>query len=112
MVARSALGADPRLTFVVEDAVDFLRRQPPFSFDLVFADALRGKFEGLDEALAVVKPGGFYVIDDLLPQPNWPEGHGEKIEPLINRLAAHPQLHIVPMNWASGIVVAVKGSAG
>jgi predicted O-methyltransferase YrrM len=111
-VARSALGADARLTFVLEDAVDYLRRQPPLSVDLVFADALRGKFDGLDEALAVVKPGGFYVIDDLLPQPNWPEGHGERIEPLIERLAAHPRLHIVPMSWASGIVVAVKRSAG
>lgn len=108
--ARSALGDDPRLTFVLEDAVDYLRRQPHASFDLVFADALRGKFEGLDEALAVVKPGGFYVIDDLLPQPNWPEGHGARISPLIERLTAGGQLHIVPMAWASGIVVAVKRS--
>jgi predicted O-methyltransferase YrrM len=107
-VARATLGSDPRLSFVLEDAVDYLRRQRPSSFDLVFADALRGKFEGLDEALAVVKPGGFYVIDDLLPQPNWPEGHGERISPLIQRLAAHPQFHIVPIVWASGLVVAVK----
>lgn len=107
-VAQGALGADARVTFVLEDAVDYLRRQTPASFDLVFADALRGKFEGLDEALAVVKPGGFYVIDDLLPQPNWPEGHGEKIDPLIERLAAHRQFQIVPMLWASGIVVAVR----
>ncbi len=110
--ARSALGSDPRLTFVLEDAVDYLRRQPPTSFDLVFADALRGKFDGLDEALAVVRPGGFYVIDDLLPQPNWPEGHGEKIEPLIERLAAHPQFQIVPIAWASGLVIAVRRSLG
>jgi predicted O-methyltransferase YrrM len=106
--AQRILGGDTRLSLVLEDAVDFLVRQPPASFDLVFADALRGKFEGLDEALAVVKPGGFYVIDDLLPQPNWPEGHGEKIPPLIERLAAHEDFQIVPMTWASGIVLAVK----
>jgi predicted O-methyltransferase YrrM len=106
--AQRILGGDTRLSLVLEDAVDFLVRQPPASFDLVFADALRGKFEGLDEALAVVKPGGFYVIDDLLPQPNWPEGHGEKIPPLIERLAAHGDFQIVPMTWASGIVLAVK----
>jgi len=109
-VARSVLGADSRLTFVLEDAVDFLRRQPPATFDLVFADALRGKFEGLDEALAVVKPGGFYVIDDLLPQPNWPEGHSERIDPLIASLAAHPQFHVVPISWASGLLLTVKKS--
>jgi len=110
-VAQQILGGDPRLSLVIEDAVDFLRRQQPASFDLVFADALRGKFEGLDEALAVVKPGGFYVVDDLLPQPNWPEGHGEKIAPLVESLVAHPQFHIVSMSWASGIVLAVRKPA-
>ncbi len=109
-VAQEVLGADARVTFVLEDAFDYLRRQAPGSLDLVFADTLRGKFEGLDEALAVVKPGGFYVIDDLLPQPNWAEGHGEKIDPLIERLAMHPQFQIVPMGWASGLVVAVRKS--
>jgi len=108
--AQRILGNDPRLSLVLEDAVDFLVRQPPASFDLVFADALRGKFEGLDEALAVVKPGGYYVIDDLLPQPNWPEGHGERIDPLIERLAALPDIHIVPMAWANGLVIAVRKS--
>ena len=108
--ARRILGGDPRLSLVLEDAVDYLCRQPPASFDLVFADALRGKFDGLDEALAVVKPGGLYVIDDLLPQPNWPEGHGEKIQPLVERLAAQEDFCIVPMAWASGIVVAARKS--
>ncbi|MGB9291493.1 MAG: class I SAM-dependent methyltransferase, partial [Terracidiphilus sp.] len=106
--ARRILGIDPRLSLVLEDAVDFLVRQPSASFDLVFADALRGKFEGLDEALTVVKPGGFYVIDDLLPQPNWPEGHGDKIAPLVERLASLKDFHIVPITWASGLVLAVK----
>jgi len=44
----------------------------------VFADALAGKYDGLSEALCVVKAGGFYVIDDMLPQPNWPDGHAPK----------------------------------
>jgi predicted O-methyltransferase YrrM len=108
--AQRVLGGDTRLSLVLEDAVDFLVRQPLTSFDLVFADALRGKFEGLDEALAVVKPGGFYVIDDLLPQPSWPEGHGEKVPPLIERLAALPDFQIVPIAWASGLVLAVRKS--
>jgi len=108
--ARRILGKDPRLSLVLEDAVDFLVRQPPASFDLVFADALRGKFEGLDEALAVIKPGGIYIVDDLLPQPNWPEGHGEKIAPLAERLASLKDFHIVPITWASGLVLAVRKS--
>jgi predicted O-methyltransferase YrrM len=108
--ARRILGNDPRLSLVLEDAVDFLARQPPASFDLVFADALRGKFDGLDDALAVVKPGGLYIIDDLLPQPSWPEGHGEKVPPLIESLVAREDLHIVSISWASGIILAVRKS--
>ena len=87
-VAREFLGSDPRLTLVTEDGAAFLRRQPAQSFDLVFADAMPGKYEALEDALAVVKPGGFYIIDDMLPQPNWPEGHAEKVPALLDRLAA------------------------
>ncbi len=57
-VAFDSLGADGRLTLVTAGALEFLRSQPAASFDLVFADAMPGKYEGLDSALAVVKPGG------------------------------------------------------
>ncbi len=70
-----------------------------------------GKYEALDEALAVVKPGGFYIIDDMLPQPNWPEGHAEKVPVLLDWLADDARFVIAPMNWASGVVVAVRQSA-
>ncbi len=107
-VAREILGTDGRLTLIAEDGAAFLRRQPPQSFDLVFADALPGKYEALDEALAVVKSGGFYIIDDMLPQPNWPEGHAEKVPVLLNRLTTDPRFVVVPISWASGVVVAVR----
>ena len=110
LVAREALGGDPRLTFVTEHAASFLRGLPAASFDLVFADSLSGKFEALDEALAVIRPGGYYVIDDLLPQPSWPEGHAPRIPALMARLVADRQLHLAPMTWASGIVIVVKKS--
>lgn len=109
-VARDALGADARLTLVTSGALEFLRGQPAGSFDLVFADAMPGKYDGLDEALAVVKPGGFYVIDDMLPQANWPAGHAEKVPVLIERLAAHPSFEILPLVWASGVVIAVRSA--
>ena len=110
-VARECLGADPRLRLVTEDGASFLRRQLPQSFDLVFADAMPGKYEALDDALAVVKPGGFYIIDDMLPQPNWPEGHAEKVPILLDRLATDHRFVVAPMTWASGVVVAVRGPA-
>src|SRR5579863_4861571 len=107
-VARDALGADGRLTLVTSGGLEFLRQQPAESFDFVFADAMPGKYEGLDSALAVVKPGGFYVIDDILPQPNWPEGHAAKVPVLIEQLAANPRFEMLPLVWASGVIVAVR----
>lgn len=107
-VARALLGADPRLILLLEDGATFIRRQPEDSYDLIFADAMPGKFELLDETLKLVKPGGFYVIDDLLPQPNWPEGHGDKVDVLINRLNSEPLFSVVPMVWSSGVAVLVR----
>jgi predicted O-methyltransferase YrrM len=109
--AAEALARDGRLTLIFEDAVDFLQRQPAASYDFVFADALRGKYEGLDEALRVVRPGGFYVIDDMLPQSNWPEGHGPRVLALLDALSTRPDFEITPMAWASGLVPAVRKQA-
>jgi hypothetical protein len=67
-----------------------------------------GKFIARDQALALVAPGGFYVVDDLLPQPNWPEGHADKIPPLLYTLSSHPGFFSLPLAWASGIMVLVR----
>jgi predicted O-methyltransferase YrrM len=109
-MARESLGHDARLTLVTEDAATWILRQPKFSFDLIFADAMPGKYEVLDETLALVKSGGFYVIDDMLPQPNWPEGHGEKADALLYTLSSRPRFSMVPMIWASGVAVLVRKS--
>lgn len=106
--AREALGHDARLTLILEDAAAFLERQPVASFDFIFADAMRGKYENLDDALRIVRAGGFYVVDDMLPQSNWPEGHGPRVLALLETLATRPDFEITPMAWASGLVVAVR----
>jgi predicted O-methyltransferase YrrM len=107
-VARDTLGGDKRLTLEIRGGLEFLHDQPAASFDLVFADALPGKYEGLERALAVVKVGGFYVIDDMLPQANWPEGHAEKIPVLMEKLAANKDFETLPLVWASGAMLAVR----
>ena len=109
-VAREELGSDPRVEFVLEDGVAYLQRQDPMSFDLVFADAMAGKYDGLESALAVVKPGGFYIVDDMLPQPNWPDGHATRVEELLARMSKLAGFSIVPMVWATGVVVVVRRS--
>jgi len=107
-VARDILGADPRLRIVTEDAASFLRRQVGASFDLIFADAMPGKYEMLDAALALLRRGGLYVIDDMLPQANWPEGHAAKVPSLRTDLATRAELRIVSLAWSSGLVVAAR----
>jgi predicted O-methyltransferase YrrM len=107
-VARGILGGDPRLEIVTEDAAVFLRRQAAASFDLIFADAMPGKYELLDEALALLRPGGVYIVDDMMPQANWPEDHARKVPRLVDDLVVRPGLRIVELAWSSGLVVAAR----
>lgn len=106
-VAREHL-KDERLRFILADGLDYIRSQPPGSLDLVFADAWPGKYEALDQTLALLKPGGLYVIDDMLPQPNWPEGHQTRVDALVERLDNHKDLATTRIAWASGLIVAAR----
>ncbi|MGH6641444.1 MAG: O-methyltransferase [Bradyrhizobium sp.] len=109
-VARSHLGADPRLTLLCEDGAAVIRREPTGSFDLIFADGGAGKHTLLDEALALLRPGGIYICDDTKPHPMWPPEHAIKIPPLMEALAARQDFRRVYIDWSSGVVVMVKTS--
>ena len=107
-VAREILGGDARLEIVTADAAVFLRQQAGAAFDLIFADAMPGKYELLDEALALLRPGGLYVIDDMLPQGNWPPNHARKVPRLVADLAARAGFRIVSLAWSSGLVIVAR----
>jgi predicted O-methyltransferase YrrM len=107
-VARTHLGADPRLTVSCEDAAAAIRRETPNSFDLIFADGGAGKHDLLDEALALLRPGGIYICDDTKPHPMWPPEHAVKIPPLMEALAARQDFRRIYIDWSSGVVVMVK----
>lgn len=107
-VAREAFAGDPRLEIVTRDAADYLRQQTAESFDLIFADAMPGKFDHLDEALLLVKRGGFYLVDDLLPQKNWPEDHAPKVETLVAKLTSLSQFRSISLACSSGIMILVR----
>jgi predicted O-methyltransferase YrrM len=107
-VAQRHLRGDARVAFRLEDGAAFLSRADPDTYDLVYADAWPGKFTHLDAALACIRQGGFYVIDDLLPQANWPEGHAEKVEALIADLERRRGFAVVRMAWASGLMLVVR----
>jgi predicted O-methyltransferase YrrM len=109
-VARKHLAHDPRVRFVVGDGARVLHDLASDRFDLVFADTWPGKFHDLEAALSLLSRGGLYVIDDLLPQANWPDGHAPKVEELLRTLASRPDLTLCRMAWSSGLVVAAKRS--
>src|SRR5262249_50374061 len=95
-------------TFHLDDGAAFIEGQLPASFDFLFADAWPGKFSHLDQALALVRVGGLYFIDDLLPQRNWPEGHEPTVAALIERLSTHDRFMATKLVWASGLMILVR----
>jgi predicted O-methyltransferase YrrM len=107
-IARHHLGGDARLEIVCSDGDAFLLKQDGSSFDFIFADTWSGKYQLLEKALALLAPGGMYVVDDMLPQPNWPTNHANKVEHLLDTLSHHPDLHVSKLSWASGVVIATR----
>ncbi|MBX2877399.1 MAG: class I SAM-dependent methyltransferase [Saprospiraceae bacterium] len=107
-IAQGHFGADSRVEIICQDGGEWIKAYDGPGFDLIFADAWPGKYFDLKETLDLIKPGGFYVIDDMLPEVDWPEGHAEKATALIKYLEEHPQLHVTKMSWSTGIIVATK----
>ena len=105
--AQCHLGSDARVSFHVVDGAEFLQQSRSL-FDLIYADAWPGKFSHLNEALALLGPGGIYVIDDLLPQPNWPDGHAPKVPVLIDDIERRGEFATVRLAWASGLMLVVR----
>ena len=106
-IARLQL-ADPRIDFVLADGYEWLKNYSGEKFDLIFADAMPGKYDLFEETIRLLKSGGFYIIDDMLPQPNWPEGHAGRVDDFIIRLEKRNDLILTKMNWSTGIIIAVK----
>ena len=59
----------------------------------------------MDEALALVAPGGCYLADDLLPLPSWTPDHQASVDELVARLGALPGWHSFRMDHGSGAMV-------
>ena len=107
-IAQSFLGNDKRLELLCIDGAEWFEGNKEKKYDYIFADTWHGKYLLLDEALSMLNKGGLYIIDDMLPQSNWPEGHQEKAIHLISRLESREDLSLTKQVWATGIIVAVK----
>lgn len=106
-VARGILN-DRRIEFVLADGYTWLRNYRGEKFDLIFADAMPGKYDLFEETFSLLKAGGFYLIDDMIRQPNWPAGHEEKVSGFIDMLEKRSDLVLTKMNWSTGIIIVAK----
>jgi predicted O-methyltransferase YrrM len=107
-IAKENLGTDKRLTLICADGNEWIKKNSKMRFSFIFADTWPGKYMVLDETLAMLSPGGIYIIDDMLPQANWPDGHADKVANLLSTLDHREDLAVTKMGWASGIVLVVK----
>ena len=107
-IAQTFLGKDKRLTLIEADGESWVKNNEGQKFDYIFADTWHGKYLLLDEVLEMLNKGGLYIVDDMLPQPNWPDGHQEKAINFVKYLESKEDLLLTKQHWATGIIVAVK----
>lgn len=107
-LANSFFGSDNRVQIICADGSEWIKSYNGKKFDLVFADAWPGKYSEIEEVLNLIDVGGFYIIDDMLPQSNWPEGHQEKVDILISYLEERKDFNLTKLNWSTGIIIASR----
>lgn len=107
-IAKKYFNSNKTVSIICDDASEWIKNNSDKKFDLIFADAWPGKYETLDETIAVLKIGGIYLIDDMLPQPNWPSGHEENVLKLLEYLDSREDLLLTKMNWSTGVVIVTK----
>ena len=72
------------------------------TFDLLFADAPGGKWDGLDRSVAVPRPHGLLIVDDMTPEPDWTDSHRAAQDNVRHALLSAPQLTSAELAVGSG----------
>jgi predicted O-methyltransferase YrrM len=107
-IAKQYLGNDHRLKLAESDGAGWIEENKELTFDFIFADTWHGKYLMLEEVLNMLNPAAFYIVDDMLPQENWPDGHQEKATALVKILEDRNDLLISKLHWSTGVIIAVK----
>lgn len=107
-IARNFFGHDARVSILCADGTEWIKTNQGKKFDLIFADAWPGKYSELDENLQLLKIGGFLILDDMMHQPNWPDGHEDNVDKLVNYLSSRQDLRLTKMEWSTGLIILTK----
>ena len=78
------------------------------TFDLVFADAHGGKWEGLDRTIGALRPNGVLLVDDMRPQQWWSDGQRSMMEMVRRTLLGHPELDAIELDVGSGVILCTR----
>ena len=103
-------GGSEKVRFYCEDGESFIlrARENQAKYDFIFADTWPGKYALLEETLSLLAPNGLYVIDDMLPNSNWPKGHDKKVKYLLNDLYGRNDFIFSCFSIGTGIGIAQK----
>jgi demethylmenaquinone methyltransferase/2-methoxy-6-polyprenyl-1,4-benzoquinol methylase len=77
-------------------------------FDLIFADAPAGKWEGLDRSVAALGDRGLLVVDDMTPEPGWSDGHRAAVARIRQALLSAPGLTSAELAVGSGVILSAR----
>lgn len=109
-IVKEFFGNDPRVELVCEDGSSWIKNYQGDKFDLVFADAWPGKYSEISEILDLINLGGFYVVDDMKVQANWPAGHQENVDRLIEYLEKREDFSLTKLDWSTGVIIMTKNT--
>jgi predicted O-methyltransferase YrrM len=79
-------------------------------FELIFADALGGKWSGLDRTIAALAPGGVLFLDDMDPQ-RYPAEHHAVLDGIRGTLTGDRDLVVTEVAIGSGLILATRRRA-
>jgi len=78
------------------------------TFDLIFADAQGGKWEGLGRTIAALRPHGILLVDDMTPLDGWDDHQRRKKDEVRDTLLTHPDLVAAELAESSGMILSVR----
>jgi predicted O-methyltransferase YrrM len=81
------------------------------TFDLIFADAPGGKWNGLDRTIAALGPAGVLLVDDMTPAEWGSAEHEQHTREVRETLLSHDRLNAVEIAWSSGLILCSRRAA-
>lgn len=106
--ARAAAGGHwpPFVDLRCGDALEVLGNSG--TFDLIFADAPGGKWDGLDRSTAALRPHGLLIVDDMTQEPDWTDSHRASQDRVRQTLMSAPELTSTELPVGSGVILSVR----